>query len=73
MLSHEQSKTTNNYKSTFFSTYAENIITSAPHENKNVIALFFNQLIAGGVIRGIRVMSTNEGLPMMAYSKLALT
>jgi len=34
-------------------------ITSNPTREQDVIALF-NQLIAGGVIRGIRVMSTNE-------------
>lgn len=34
-------------------------ITSKPSREQDVIALF-NQLIAGGVIRGIRVMSTNE-------------
>jgi hypothetical protein len=34
-------------------------ITSKPTREQDVIALF-NQLIAGGVIRGVRVMSTNE-------------
>ncbi|WP_421825917.1 hypothetical protein [Larkinella sp.] len=34
-------------------------ITSKPTREQDVIALF-NQLIAGGVIRGIRLMSTNE-------------
>jgi hypothetical protein len=34
-------------------------ITSTPTREQDVIALF-NQLIAGGVIRGVRVMSTNE-------------
>ena len=34
-------------------------ITSKPSREQDVIALF-NQLIAGGVIRGIRLMSTNE-------------
>ena len=34
-------------------------ITSAPTREQDVIALF-HQLIAGGVIRGINVMSTNE-------------
>ena len=36
-------------------------ITSKPTREQDVIALF-NQLIAGGVIRGIRIMSTNERL-----------
>jgi len=34
-------------------------ITSKPSREQDVISLF-NQLIAGGVIRGIRIMSTNE-------------
>ncbi|MFD1775420.1 ATP-binding protein [Paenibacillus rhizophilus] len=34
-------------------------ITSTPSREQDVIALF-NQMIAGGVIRGIRIMSTNE-------------
>jgi len=34
-------------------------ITSIPSREQDVIALF-NQLIAGGVIRGIKIMSTNE-------------
>jgi hypothetical protein len=36
-------------------------ITSNPSREQDVIALF-NQLIAGGVIRGMRIMSTNERL-----------
>ncbi|MFL0376763.1 hypothetical protein ACH0BY_22750 [Paenibacillus amylolyticus] len=34
-------------------------ITSKPTREQDVIALF-NQLLAGGVIRGVRIMSTNE-------------
>jgi hypothetical protein len=34
-------------------------LTSAPTREQDVIALF-NQLLAGGVIRGIQIMSTNE-------------
>lgn len=34
-------------------------ITSTPTREQDVIALF-NQMIAGGVIRGLRIMSTNE-------------
>lgn len=34
-------------------------ITSEPTREQDVIALF-NQLVAGGVIRGVRIMSTNE-------------
>ena len=36
-------------------------ITSKPTREQDVIALF-NQLLAGGVIRGIRIMATNERL-----------
>jgi hypothetical protein len=36
-------------------------ITSKPTREQDVIALF-NQLLAGGVIRGVRIMSTNERL-----------
>ena len=36
-------------------------ITSNPSREQDVIALF-NQLLAGGVIRGMRIMSTNERL-----------
>ena len=34
-------------------------VTSVPTREQDVIALF-NQLVAGGVIRGLRIMSTNE-------------
>lgn len=34
-------------------------ITSTPTREQDVIALF-NQLVAGGVIRGVKIMSTNE-------------
>lgn len=36
-------------------------ITSKPTREQDVIALF-NQLLAGGVIRGVKIMSTNERL-----------
>ncbi len=43
----------------FFIPMKQVAITSVPTREQDVIALF-NQLIAGGVIRGIRIMSTNE-------------
>lgn len=43
----------------FFKPVERVSITSNPTREQDVIALF-NQLIAGGVIRGINVMSTNE-------------
>jgi len=36
-------------------------LTSTPTREQDVIALF-NQLLAGGVVRGVRIMSTNERL-----------
>ncbi len=45
-------------------------ITSAPTREQDVIALF-NQLVAGGVIRGIRVMSTNERFTYDGLYKVA--
>ncbi len=43
----------------FFLPVKEIAITSIPTREQDVIALF-HQLIAGGVIRGIKIMSTNE-------------
>ena len=43
----------------FFLPVKEVAITSIPTREQDVIALF-NQLVAGGVIRGVRIMSTNE-------------
>ena len=45
----------------FFLPSSKISITSKPTREQDVIALF-NQLIAGGVIRGIKIMSTNERL-----------
>lgn len=42
----------------FFDSVKKISITSMPTREQDVIALF-NQLIAGGVIRGIKIMSTN--------------
>jgi len=47
--------------SNFFLPTRKISISSKPSREQDVIALF-NQLIAGGVIRGIRIMSTNERL-----------
>jgi hypothetical protein len=46
-------------------------ITSKPSREQDVIALF-NQLIAGGVIRGIRIMSTNERLTYDGLFKIMI-
>lgn len=46
-------------------------ITSEPTREQDVIALF-NQLIAGGVIRGIRIMSTNESFVYDGMYKIVM-
>lgn len=59
MLSHEKEYPLVITSPHFFLPTQKISITSKPTREQDVIALF-NQLIAGGVIRGIRVMSTNE-------------
>lgn len=59
MLAHEFSMPLTINSPHFFLPTQKISITSAPTREQDVIALF-NQLLAGGVIRGIRVMSTNE-------------
>jgi hypothetical protein len=59
MLEHEKAKPLSIANPHFFLPTQKISITSAPTREQDVIALF-HQLIAGGVIRGIRVMSTNE-------------
>ncbi|WP_028612290.1 hypothetical protein [Paenibacillus harenae] len=46
-------------------------ITSIPTREQDVIALF-NQMVAGGVIRGIRIMSTNERLTYDGLYKIVI-
>lgn len=59
MQEHEDSSPLTLQSPHFFLPVERISITSVPTREQDVIALF-NQLIAGGVIRGIRVMSTNE-------------
>lgn len=59
MLDHETSEPLVLASPHFFLPVERISITSKPTREQDVIALF-NQLIAGGVIRGIKVMSTNE-------------
>ena len=59
MLSHEGDNPLVLKSRHFFKPTERVSITSVPTREQDVIALF-NQLIAGGVIRGIQVMSTNE-------------
>ena len=59
MLAHEAAEPLVLNSKHFFKPTERVSITSAPTREQDVIALF-NQLVAGGVIRGIWVMSTNE-------------
>ncbi len=59
LLEHEQSNPLSLRNENFFNPLNEISITAEPSREQDVIALF-NQLIAGGVIRGIRIVGTNE-------------
>ena len=59
MLAHETAEPLLLANQHFFKPIERISITSVPTREQDVIALF-HQLIAGGVIRGISVMSTNE-------------
>lgn len=59
MLKHEHEKPLILESKHFFLPTERVSVTSTPTREQDVIALF-NQLIAGGVIRGINMMSTNE-------------
>jgi hypothetical protein len=59
MEEHEQQNPLNLINKNFFNPTREISITSIPSREQDVIALF-NQMIAGGVIRGIKIMATNE-------------
>ena len=59
MLEHEKESPLILSNPNFFNPVNQVSITSIPTREQDVIALF-NQLIAGGVVRGIKIMSTNE-------------
>ncbi|MFP0736097.1 hypothetical protein ACLDXR_11910 [Acinetobacter baumannii] len=59
MARHEESMPLILENENFFLPQRKISITSVPTREQDVIALF-NQMIAGGVIRGLRIMSTNE-------------
>ena len=59
MLKHEEAEPLSLSSEHFFKPTEKISITSSPTREQDVIALF-HQLIAGGVIRGLNVMSTNE-------------
>ena len=70
MLDHEAVQPLELNSKHFFKPTERVSITSAPTREQDVIALF-NQLVAGGVIRGIRVMSTNERFTYDGLYKVA--
>ncbi len=70
MLAHENAQPLVLKSEHFFKPTERISITSAPTREQDVIALF-NQLIAGGVIRGINVMSTNERFTYDGLYKVA--
>lgn len=59
LIEHESSHPLFLKNENFFNPMNEIAITAEPSREQDVIALF-NQLIAGGVIRGIRIVGTNE-------------
>lgn len=59
MIEHENNNPLILTNNNFFLPLRKISMTSIPTREQDVIALF-NQLIAGGVIRGIQIMSTNE-------------
>lgn len=59
MIQHEKNNPLQLENDNFFKPLNRISITSMPTREQDVIALF-NQLIAGGVIRGIHIMATNE-------------
>lgn len=59
MVEHEDNQPLKLQSKHFFLPVERVSITSVPTREQDVIALF-NQLIAGGVIRGLNMMSTNE-------------
>ncbi|HEY2471847.1 MAG TPA: hypothetical protein VGI45_28945 [Terracidiphilus sp.] len=70
MLEHEQAEPLVLKSSHFFIPTERLAITSKPTREQDVIALF-HQLIAGGVIRGLNVMSTNERFTYDGLFKIA--
>jgi len=70
MLDHEQIEPLILKSKHFFIPIERVSITSKPTREQDVIALF-NQLIAGGVIRGLNIMSTNERFTYDGLFKIA--
>jgi hypothetical protein len=70
MLRHEEAEPLMLVSEHFFKPTEKISITSKPTREQDVIALF-HQLIAGGVIRGLNVMSTNERFTYDGLFKIA--
>ena len=70
MLAHESSQPLQLKSKHFFLPVERVSITSIPTREQDVIALF-HQLIAGGVIRGLNMMSTNERFTYDGLFKIA--
>ncbi|CDI04624.1 hypothetical protein BN873_p20004 [Candidatus Competibacter denitrificans Run_A_D11] len=70
MLQHETTSPLVITNENFFLPTKSVSITSIPTREQDVIALF-HQLVAGGVIRGIKIMSTNERLTYDSLYKIA--
>lgn len=70
MEEHEKSAPLTLINEHFFLPTKQISITAQPTREQDVIALF-NQLVAGGVIRGLRIMSTNERFTYDGMYKVA--
>ncbi len=70
MLAHEKSDPLKLNSPHFFAPTERVSMTSTPTREQDVIALF-HQLVAGGVVRGISVMSTNERFTYDGLFKIA--
>lgn len=70
MIAHENEKPLKLESKHFFLPVERVSITSVPTREQDVIALF-HQLIAGGVVRGLNMMSTNERFTYDALFKIS--
>jgi hypothetical protein len=72
MQEHEKSSPLILENENFFLPVKKIAITSMPTREQDVIALF-NQLVSGGVIRGLKIMSTNERFTYDGMYKVSFT
>ena len=71
MTVHEEQSPLEIKNENFFIPTKQISITSLPTREQDIIALF-NQLIAGGVIRGIKIMATNEAFRYDGLYKVSI-